>query len=107
MPVLLDRRIQFQRATLVSDGLSRNEIFSDYGDPVWASKTDVSDGERWRAGEVAAQITTRFVVPRDTFTSSLTAADEMICENVTYQITGVKEFKGQRHWLEITAAAKV
>lgn len=101
----LDRRVKFQRATLVDDGFSGVETFADHGSPVWASKQDVSDGERWRAGEVAAHITTRFVVRYSAFSADLTPKDRLVVDGVTYGITGVKEI-GRREALEITASAR-
>jgi SPP1 family predicted phage head-tail adaptor len=102
----LDRRIQFQRATLVDDGLSKVESWTDHGTPVWAAKADVSDGERWRAGEVAAHVTTRFRVRWSLFTAEITPRDRLTCEGRSYDITGIKEI-GRREALEITAAARV
>ncbi|MDZ7906333.1 MAG: phage head closure protein [Cypionkella sp.] len=102
--VKLDRRIQFRRATLTDDGFSRVEVFTDHGAPVWASKQDVSDGERFRASEVSAMITTRFKVRWSAFSADITPADALICEGQTYNITGIKEV-GRRTVLEITAAA--
>jgi len=108
----LDRQVRFQRADLVDDGFSSVEVWEDedgplwHGEPVWAQKTDVSDGEKWRAGEVAATITTRFVVRWSSFSSGLTPKDRLFCEGQTYDITGIKEVGGRRRWLEITASAR-
>jgi SPP1 family predicted phage head-tail adaptor len=104
--VNLDRRVQFLRATLADDGLSHVETFGPHGDPVWAHKTELSDGERWRAGEVAAHVTARFVVRWSHFTAGVTPKDRLTCEGRTYDISGVKEREGRRQWLEITAAAR-
>lgn len=103
----LDRRIQFQRATLVDDGLAHVEVFSAHGTSVWAKKTEISDGERWRAGEVAAHVTARFLVRWSNFTSDITPKDRLTCEGRAYNITGIKEVEGRRQWLEITAAARI
>lgn len=102
----LDRRIQFRRATLTDDGFGLVEAWSDHGEPVWAEKKDVSDGERWRAGEVQASITTRFTVRWSSFTADLTPKDRLVCEGVEHDITGIKEFGARRTYLEITAAAR-
>jgi head-tail adaptor len=101
----LNRRVQFQRAALVDNGLEQVETFADHGDPVAASKTDLSDGEKWRAGEVAAHISTRFIVRSSTFTRGLTAKDRLTCEGRSYDIVGIKE-RDRRVSLEITAAAR-
>lgn len=103
----LDRLIQFQRATMVDDGFGMVEVWGDHGDPIWSSKTDVSDAERYRASEVAASITTRFVVRWSAFSRDLTPKDRLVCEGREFNITGIKEGKGRRRWLEITAAARV
>jgi SPP1 family predicted phage head-tail adaptor len=102
----LDRVVQFQRATLVDNGLEQVETFANHGAPVWASKTDLSDGEKWRAGEVAAGISCRFVVRFSAFTDDLTPKDRLTCEGVSYDIVGIKQ-QGRREGLEITAAARV
>ena len=102
----LDRRIQFRRAALVDDGLASVPQMADHGQPVWAAKSDLSDGERWRAGEVAARITSRFTVRWSSFIRDITPADELVCEGVTYEITGIKEGRGYRQWLELTCAAR-
>lgn len=103
----LDRRIQFRRATLTDDGYtSAAETWADHGSPVWAQKTDVSDGEKWRAGEVQAGITTRFLVRWSAFSAAITPKDRLACAGVTYDIVGIKEGAGRRDWVEITAAAR-
>lgn len=102
----LDRLVQFRRFTLVDDGFSQVEDWDDHGSPVWAQKEDVSDGERWRASEVQATVTTRFTVRWSPFTADITPKDRLVCEGLEYNITGVKEGRGRRQWLEITAAAR-
>ena len=101
-----DRSVQFRRATLAHDGLSSAETWADHGSPQWASKRDVSDGERYRAGEVAASLTARFQVRYSIFTAGITPKDRLECEGRTYNIVGIKEI-GRREGLEITAAVRV
>lgn len=103
----LDRLVQFQRATITDDGFSGVETFADHGAAVWAEKTDVSDGERARAGEVSAQITSRFHVRSSAFTRDLTPADRLIYDQRTFNIYGIKELEGRNRLLEITAGARV
>ena len=101
----LDRRVQFLRAGMIDDGLqTRPGPHVPYGSPVAASKTPVSDGERFRAGTVAQEITDRFVVRYSALTASITGADRLVCEGVTYGIAGRKEI-GRREGFEITAKA--
>lgn len=99
----LDRRIQFLRAELIDDGYQ--ERMGDYeplGLPVWSSKADVSDGERFSAGTVDAQITTRFQIRSSEFSRGIRSTDRLHCEGVEYGIVGIKEI-GRRDGLEITA----
>lgn len=102
----LDRRVQFRRATLTDDGYGMAETWADHGAPVWASRRDVSDGERFRAGEVTAMITARFVVRHSAFTAGLTPKDRLICEGVEFDIVGIKQSPERRQSFEITAAAR-
>lgn len=102
----LDRRIQFQRYAEMDDGFSKVESWADHGGLKWAKKTDVSDAERMRAGEVSAVLTARFEVRSSTFTRNLTAKDALTYRGVTYSIFGIKEI-GRNKRLEITAGAEV
>ena len=102
----LDRQIQFQRFTLTDDGFGSVEAWADHGTLEWASKTDISDGEKWRAQEVSASISTRFMVRYSAFTRDITPKDRLTCEGFSYDISGIKEIDGRRRWLEITAAAR-
>lgn len=102
----LDRRVQFRRAALVDDGFTEVEVWADHGAPVWAGRTDISDGERWRAAEVQAAVTTRFTVRSSSFTRDISPRDRLVCEGLTHDISGIKQM-GRRDLLEITAAARV
>jgi SPP1 family predicted phage head-tail adaptor len=103
----LDRRVQFQRAVLVDGGLSMVAQWANHGGPVAAAKRDISDAERWRAGEVQATVTTRFTIRWSAFAADLTPADRLIHEGRTFDIAGIKEVPdGRRRFLEITAAAR-
>jgi len=102
----LDRRIQLQRATLVADDFGMVEVWANLGAPIAAHKRDVSDSERWQAGGVQAQITTRFTVRFSSLTRDLDARDRLVCEHRTYNIVGVKEVPdSRRKFIEITAVA--
>jgi len=101
----LDRRVQFTRATLADDGLASSEVWADYGEAVWASKQDLRDSEKWRAGEVAASVTTRFQVRWNSITETVTPKDRLTCDGREYDIVGVKEI-GRREGIELTCAAR-
>lgn len=99
----LDRRVQFLRAAMVDDGLqTRPGEFRPIGSPVWAGKRPVSDGERFRAGQVQSGITDRFTVRHFALTAGITPADRLSCEGRIYAIDGIKEI-GRREGYEITA----
>jgi len=102
----LDRRVQFERFTLTDDGFGQVEAWADHGTPVAASKTDVSDGEKMRAGEVSASLTSRFEIRSSAFTRALTPKDALSYNGETFQIFGIKEI-GRNQRLEITAGARV
>lgn len=99
----LDRTITLERF---------GETYDEWNQPIqgWAelgtrkaSKKDVSDGEKLRAAQVGATISTRFVVRYDSLTKTITAADRLTCEGVQYELSGVKEL-GRREGIEITAS---
>ncbi len=101
----LDRRIILQRFTSTVDA---------YNEPVktwatlatrWASYEPLSDGERFRAGETAADASARFVIRWSDAVSDLNPKDRLTFEGVTYQILRVKEV-GRREGLEITTSAR-
>lgn len=102
----LDRRITVERF---------GTTYNEFNEPTsgwtklgtrWASKNDVSDGEKLRAAQVGASVATRFQVRYDSLTKSLTAADRLTCEGREYAIVGLKEL-GRREGIEITAATGI
>lgn len=101
----MDRQIQFRRAALVDDGFAKIEVWADHGDPVWAERLIVSDGERWRAQTVEARITVRFRIRWSEAVADIGPRDRLVCEGQEHEITGVKEI-GRRRGIEISAAAR-
>jgi SPP1 family predicted phage head-tail adaptor len=93
----------------------KSVVQNDFGEEVetwlplvsdlFARKRDVSDGERVAAAEVAASITTRFVVPWASEYEDLSPLDRLIHNDRTYDISAVKEL-GYRQDMEISAAAR-
>jgi SPP1 family predicted phage head-tail adaptor len=101
----LDSRITIQRATLAENSVGEFV-------PTWAaittlpaSKVDIPDGERWRAAEVAATVTTRFQIRWNAVTATVSPKDRIVCDGRTYDIHHVKEL-GRRVGLEVTASAR-
>jgi SPP1 family predicted phage head-tail adaptor len=104
----LDRIVQFRRMTQTPGAFGVEETWNDFGGLTFAAKKDVSDGERWRAQEMQAAISTRFTVRWSPFTQGLTPKDRLVCEGREYDITGIKEpADTRRQWLEITASARI
>lgn len=98
----LDRRVQFQRASMIDDGYQeRPGPFQDLGTPIWAAKNHISDGERFRADAAFRDMTVRFQVRWSPFTKEITAKDRLICEGATFGIGGIKEI-GRRAGIEFT-----
>lgn len=102
----LDRRITLQREhqTGTDDLNAPIMVWRDIA-TVWAGFEPISDGERWRAREVMAEVTARFTIRWAPEIRDLNPKDRLIHETKTYDIAGVKEV-GRHYMLEITAAAR-
>ncbi|TWI38231.1 phage head closure protein [Paracoccus sulfuroxidans] len=93
----LDRRVTLERRTLVDDGYQEVETWAPVA-VLWSSYTAVSDGERWAAGSVQADITARFKIR---FRADVTTKDRVRYEGKVFNIVAVKEI-GRRVFTEIT-----
>lgn len=100
----MDRSAQFQRATLVDDGLQSVEAWANHGLPEPVARGDVSDAERAAAGWIEATVVSRFTVRASNFTRGLTQKDRLTCDGLSFDIQGIKEIR--RADLEITAIAR-
>lgn len=98
----MDRRIAIQRATAVRNEFGEDILTWATLAEVWAAVEPVSDGERWRAAEVAAHVTTRF---RIRWGWDVTVQDRVLYDGREYDIVGVKEI-GRREGQELTASAR-
>ena len=101
----LDRRITISRATETRDAV--NAIVQTWADlvTVWASKRDVSDGERFQSGTRNASKMTRFQIRWSPTVADVNAKDRVVFEGITYDIQNAKEL-GRREGIEITASAR-
>lgn len=102
---ILNVTILLERATITRDGFGE-------GAQTWATlatrraqRLDVSDAEALRAGEVGAQLTTRFVIRYSGEVADLNARDRLTLDGEVYNIVGVKE-KTRKRWIEISAARR-
>ena len=101
----LDRRVTLQRYSVSFDALNQPvETWAELA-TVWASKEDVSDGERVRAEQVGSTLTTRFRIRHSAEVSGLNTKDRVVFRGLVFDIVGVKEI-GRNDGLEITAAAR-
>lgn len=98
----LDRRITIERATVTTDVLGGEVLTWGTLATVWAQVIPVSDGERWRAEEVAATATHWF---RIRWGVGVMPTDRIVYEGDVYLISGVKEI-GRHDGQEITASAR-
>jgi len=94
----------YRRATETGRGNTKIEAFRLLAE-VKADKTDVSDGEKFRAAQVGASIETRFLIRRNPTTATIDSKDRCVCEGRHYEIVGVKDI-GRRRGREITAVAR-
>lgn len=102
----LDRRITLERDGEEIGRDQWNEII--YSDPVsftlWASRKDVSDAERFAAGQTGATLQSRFRVRSSQRTRAVTPVYRLVHDDATWNILGVKETaEGRKRFLEITA----
>ena len=100
-----DRRLKLLRAQAAQGDMADIETWQPFA-TVWASKRDVSDGERVAAAEVSAQITGRFPILWSRSVAGVSPRDRCGCQGLTYDIVAVKEL-GRRDGFEITAAARI
>lgn len=101
-----DRRIVILRASTVQDPGTGEQVETWAPlDTVWAAKKDVSDGERMKAAEVSAEISTRFTIRWSSAVSSVNPKDRVQYDGRTYDIYSVKEI-GRQEGLEITGTAR-
>lgn len=101
----LDRRIAVTRKTITNGPLGQTETWATIA-TVWASRRDVSDGEKAAAGTAISTVAARFVVRSTPDTRAIRPADRLAEGRLTFEIVGIKEL-GRADWLEITAQARL
>ena len=99
-------RISILRRVLVDDGLQMTPGAPVTLCTVWAARRDISDAERFRAGEKAAEMVARFVVRSTAVTRDISAKDTLKTDaGVELEIIGVKVIQ-EGMLIEITTAAR-
>lgn len=104
----LDRRIRIERYTTTTNDFGEAVPAWAALATVWAEAEQIRDGERFAAGEVAAERTHRFRIRWSGKVDDLTPKDRVVYpaeDGRTYNVISVKEI-GRREGLEITAAAR-
>jgi SPP1 family predicted phage head-tail adaptor len=103
----LDRRITIRRATVTLNEFNEPiETWSDLA-TVWAKRTDASAAEGYRAQEVGAQISARFLIRYSSDVADVDPKDRIAFDGREYNIIGVREPQGTRNqWREIDAVAR-
>lgn len=104
----VDRRIVIQRATTVPNELNEPvETWATYA-TVWASREDVSDGEKMSAGQVSSMLMSRFVIRSSLTAKGVTPKDRISHDGGIWNIFGIKETRhGRNRFIEITAGRKL
>lgn len=110
----LDRRITLYRPDFTRDAM--NEPVAGWaqvpaGRTIAARKLDISDGERLKAQQVGASVTSRFHIRRASEWAGIDSTWQIDHEGQRFNITGVKELlshgdHGRRVGHEITAVAQ-
>lgn len=100
----LDRKITIQRVTSVPNEFNEPvETWTDFF-TCRAMRRDVSDGEKFAAGQIGSSIRSRFVVRSSSETRTVTPTDRLVHDGAIWSIHGVKEADEGRHrFIEITA----
>jgi SPP1 family predicted phage head-tail adaptor len=103
---VFDRKISILRATTAPNDL--NELVKTWAEfiEVWAGQRDVSDGERIRAAEIQAEITTRFHIRWSADAATIDGKDRIATDDGrVFDIFSVKAL-GRQQIIEITATAR-
>ncbi len=101
----IDRRVTVERKTITNVPLGQTEEWATVA-TVWASRRDVSDGEKAASGTAISTVASRFVVRSSPDTRDIRPSDRLTDGRLTFEIVGIKEL-GRADWLEITAQARL
>lgn len=74
---LFNRRVTFLRRGLIDDRLQEVPGPAEVLGTTWAARDDVSDGERLKSGERAAELQSRYLVRSTRLTRDLDARDSL------------------------------
>lgn len=72
-----------------------------------AMREDVRDSERLAAGQVSGSLMSRFVIRASNDSRTVDAKDRISYRGKIWQIHGVKWYKSDPRWIEITASTAI
>lgn len=101
----LDRRITIQRATVSPNSFNESVETWHTLATVYVNSRAASAGESYRAQEVGAKISTRFIIRHSPVVADLNPRDRLVYGGLVHDITAVRE-KERNRWLEIDAVAR-
>lgn len=102
-----DRRITIKRPTEgAADAFNVKAITYPVYATLWASKKDISDGEKFSSAEMRATISTRFRVRWSEKARAILPTDILIHGGREYGIVGLKEMDERRREIEISTMAR-
>ena len=102
----LDRRVTVQR--YVETPGSQGDVIKTWQSlvTVWAGRSDVSTLEQFRAKEVGAELSTRFVVRYTPESKGIDPKDRIVEEDGSiYEITG-RKIVARNQWIELDAVRR-
>ncbi len=101
----LDRRVTLMTVTRTQDPNTGEEVESfTPGHTVWGQKLDVTGKEFFSAGQINAEVNTKFIVR---YRTDITPDMKLRCENVLYDIMHPPIELGRHQWLQILARKRV
>lgn len=102
-----DRKITIERNTEGAENAfgEPSESWATFHE-TFASRSDVRDSEKVAAGQVEGSLMSRFVIRHCTDAATINPKDRLVCDGLTWAISGVKELSPERRkrYLEITAS---
>ncbi len=104
----LDRRIKLQNF------VAKRDLMGGQAEDCWqtictvfAARLDISDKERFAAGEQSAELGTRWRVRSSEITRAIGAKNRILYHGAAFNISGVKETTaGRNRFIEITTAVR-
>jgi head-tail adaptor len=101
------RLVIVKRAAGARDDFGAPQIVWTDQPAVWASRTDIKDGERLQAAAVGGSVTTRFRTRDNAITRGATTEDRMRHDGELFEIVGKKRLPKRGDGFEFTGMARL